>query len=148
MRFRPFASHGTPSAEDNGYDEPSHQTISIDGYEPEPVIASWQQVGKYKLPLASVSNQNNPGLLRRDGVEGLYSGPNVFMPQWGAPTRGAAVNQTGGMVVVPMSSYTAGQTLANPITVNADQTALLASFMASQSPRYAGGLALSTAGGD
>ena len=147
MRFRPLAQLG-PSEQDNGYDAPSMQTISIDGYEPEPVIPAFWQVGKYKLPLGSVSNQNNPGLLRRDFVGDLNSNPNVFMPQWGAPTRGAVVNQTGGMVNVPMSSYSAGQTQANPITVNADQSSLIASFLKSQSPRYAGGLALSTAGGD
>jgi hypothetical protein len=124
------------------------QTISIDGYEPEPVIAHWVQVGKYKLPLASVSNQNDGGLLRRDFVGDLNSGPNVFMPQWSAPTRGAVVNQTGGMVVAPINSYSAGQTQANPITVNADQASLIASFLASQNPRSSGAFAFSTAGGE
>jgi hypothetical protein len=126
------------------------QTIAIDGYEPEPVIATWTQVGKYRLPLASVSNQNDGGVLRKDFVGQLSSSPNVDVSQtiWGAPTRGAVVNQTGGMVVIPVSSYSAGQTMANPITVNADQSSLLAKFLDSQSPRYNGGLVLSTAGGD
>lgn len=148
MRLLPFAVAGTPSREDNGFDVASHQTISIDGYEPEPVIATFQQVGKYRLPLGSVSNQNNPGLLRRDFVGSLYNGPNVYMPIWGAPTRGAVVNQTGGAIAIPVSSYAAGQAQANPITVNADQASLLNQFVASQSPRYSGALAFSTAGGD
>jgi hypothetical protein len=150
VRFRPFATHGTPSEQDNGYDVTSHQLLGIDGYEPEAVIADWQQVGKYKLPLASVYGQNNGGILRRDFVGSLKSGANVdvSVSRWGAPSRGSAVNQTGGMIVVPVSSYTAGQTQANPITVNADQSSLLAQFMASRSPRFAGDFAMSTAGGD
>lgn len=150
MGWRSLATSGRASKDDNGYDAPSEQTLSIDGYEPEAVIADYQQVGKYKLPLGSVFNQNNPGVLRRDFVGSLKSGMNVdvAVTLYGAPSRGAVVNQTGGMVLVPVSSYAAGQSQANPITVNADQSSLLAKFIASQSPRYAGGLALSTAGGD
>jgi hypothetical protein len=114
------------------------QGLGVDGYYPEQVIADWQQIGIYKLPLGSVSNQNNPGVLRRDFVGNLYNGPNVYMPIWSAPTRGAVVNQTGGMVVVPMAAYTSGQFQANPITVNADQASIAAQFVASQSPRYVG----------
>ena len=150
MRWRPLATSGRASQEDNGYDEPSHQTLSVDGYEPEAVIADYQQIGKYKLPLGSVFNQNNPGLLRRDFVGNLKNGMNVDVSTtlFSAPTRGSVVNQTGGMVLVPVSSYSAGQSQANPISVNADQSSMLAKFIASQSPRYAGGLAFSTAGGD
>ena len=140
MKFHPLASSGTPSEADNGYDAPSMQTISVDGYLAEPVIAPWQQVGKYKLPLGSVSNQNDGGPLRRDFVGDLYSGMNVFMPQWSAPSRGAVVNQTGGMINVPVSSYAAAQNQANPITVNADQASLANAFVMSQSPRYAGSM--------
>jgi hypothetical protein len=146
MKRRPLAVSGTPSPEANGYDAPSMQTISIDGYTPEPVIASWQQVGKYKLPLASVSNQNDGGILLHDGVENLYSGMNTYMPQWGAPSNGRSYNQTGGMISIPMSSYTAGQYEANPITVNADQASAANAFIMSQSPRYVG--SMSSSGGE
>lgn len=150
MRFRPQAISGRPSHDDNGYDALSYQTLGIDGYYAEPVVAPWQQVGIYKLPLASVSNKNNGGILRHDGVENLNSEMNVDITGtiWGAPTRGAVVNQTGGMVNLPMSSYMAGQYQANPITVNADQASVLNRFMSSLSPRSNGIMALSTLGGD
>jgi hypothetical protein len=138
LKRRPFATSGTTSKEANGYDAPSMQTLGVDGYFPEPVIATFQQVGKYKLPLGSVSNQNNGGVLRRDGVGDLNSRPNVYMPQWSAPSRGTVVNQTGGMVLVPLNSYEASQAPANAFVANADQASLLAQFMASRSPRYAG----------
>jgi hypothetical protein len=146
VRRRPLATSGTPAPEDNGYDAPSMQGLGVDGYTPLPEIAPWQQVGYYKLPLASVSNQNDGGVLRRDFVGDLYSGMNVYMPQWSAPERGAVVNQTGGMVVIPVASYTAAQNQANPINVNADQTAIAAAFMMSQSPRYVG--SMSSSGGE
>lgn len=146
MKFLPLATSGTPSGLDNGYDAPSMQTLGIDGYFPEQVIADFQQIGIYKLPLASVSNQNNGGILRRDFVGQLRNGPNVFMPIWSAPTRGAVVNQTGGMVVLPLNAYTSSQARANSFSANADQAQLSAAFVASQNPRYVG--TLSTAGGE
>jgi len=102
------------------------------------VIATWQQVGFYRLPLASVANQNNGGMLRNDGVNDLSSSPNVYMPIWGAPSNGKSVNQVGGRVQVPMSSYVAGQVTANAFVANADQTSLVAQFIQSKSPRYSG----------
>jgi hypothetical protein len=135
-----------PSVQDNGFDVASYQTLAVDGYVAEPVIAHWQQVGKYRLPLASVYGQNNGGVLRRDFVGELSSRPNNYMPQWSAPSRGSSVNQTGGMINVPMSSYTAGQSVSNPITVNADQASMISRFISSKSPTYAGGL--STSGGE
>lgn len=145
MKLRRFAASGTRTDDARGYDAPSEQTLGIDGYYAEPVIAPFQQVGLYKLPLGSVSNQNNPGVLRHDGVESLNARPNVYMPIWAAPTRGAVVNQTGGMVVVPINSYAADQVQANSISPNADQSSLIAQFLASRSPRYAG---LSSLSGD
>lgn len=143
MRFFPLASHGTPSEQDNGYDAASMQTLGIDGYFPEPVIADFQQIGRYRLPLASVYGQNNGGVLRRDFVGALKNGPNVYMPIWSAPQRGAAVNQTGGMVVLPLNAYVSGQARANAFSANADQAQLEAAFINSQSPRYTGGLSQS-----
>jgi hypothetical protein len=129
--------------DDTGYDAASYQRLGVDGYTPEPVVAGYQQVGKYKLPLASVFNQNNGGMLRKDGVGDLDSRPNVYMPQWSAPSNGASVNQTGGMVQSPMSSYLSGQLpQANGFSPNADQSQL-ASFLQSRSPRFAGFSALS-----
>lgn len=148
MRLKPLATSGTAAAEANGYDAPSMQTLGVDGYFPEGVIADWQQVGIYRLPLASVSNQNNGGVLRRDFVGSLYSGMNVYMPVWSAPTRGYSVNQTGGMVVDPIPSYMAGQVRANPFSANADQAQISSAFVASQSPRYTGGLSLSVTAGE
>lgn len=147
MKFKPFASSGTPSEEDNGYDAPSMQTLGVDGYVPYPVIPHSQQNAIYRLPLASVYNQNNGGVLRKDFVGDLYSGMNSYMPYWNAPSRGTAVNQTGGMISVPMSSYASGQYIANPITANADQSSLVAQFIAARSPRYAGA-SMSTYGGE
>jgi hypothetical protein len=127
-----------------GYDAASYQELGVDGYVSEPVVATFQQVGKYKLPLASVFNQNNGGLLRKDGVGDLDSRPNVYMPQWSAPSNGASVNQVGGMVQNPMASYLSnGVPQANSFTANADQAAAVAQFMNSRSPRYAGFSALS-----
>jgi len=146
VNFSPLAVSGTPSHDDNGFDVASYQTLGVDGYVAEPVIAHWQQIGKYRLPLASVFGQNNGGVLRRDVVGDLSSRPNVHMPIWNAPSNGSSFNQTGGMISVPMSSYTAGQNLANPINANADQSSLVAKFVASQSPRYTANL--STAGGE
>jgi len=131
-----------PLTEDQGYDAASYQHLAIDGYYPEPVISAPQQTGLYRLPLASVSNQNNPGMLRKDGVGDLDSRPNVYMPIWSAPGGGRSVNQVGGMVENPMSSYAAGQQ-SNAFSANADETFAIAQFMNSRSPRYAGMSALS-----
>lgn len=133
------AVSGTDTEDAQGYDAASYQLLAVDGYYPEPVIATFQQVGKYRLPLASVSNQNNPGLLRKDGVGDLDSRPNVYMPIWSAPSRGAVVNQVGGMVTPPLNSYAAGFQQSNQFSANADE----AQFVGSLSPRYAGMSALS-----
>lgn len=138
MKFLPFASSGTPSNSDNGYDAPSMQGLGVDGYIAEQVIADWQQIGIYKLPLGSVSNQNNGGILRKDFVGQLRNGPNVYMPIWSAPSRGAVVNQTGGMVVLPLNSYASSQGRANPFNANADQAQLAGAFVATQNPRFVG----------
>jgi hypothetical protein len=126
-----------------GYDVTSHQTLGVDGYVPFPVIADFQQVGEYRLPLASIFKRNNPGMLRHDGVEDLSSSPNVYMPQWSAPSNGRSVNQTGGLVVNPMNSFDAGQQQANTFSANADQATVIAQFLNSRSPRYASMSALS-----
>lgn len=143
MRRRPNAVSGTDTADAQGYDAASYQHLAIDGYYSEPVVATFQQVGRYRLPLASVSNQNNGGMLLHDGVGDLDSRPNVFMPIWSAPGGGRSVNQTGGMVQNPMGSYNAGQQQANAFSANADETSAIAQFLNSRSPRYAGMSALS-----
>lgn len=139
MRLRRFAASGTETSDREPANAASYQGVAVDGYVPEPVIAPYQQVGIYRLPLASVAKQNNPGMLRHDGVESLDSTPNVYMPIWSAPMRGAAVNQVGGMVIEPINSYDAQQVQSNQFSANADTAA----FIASLSPRYAGMSALS-----
>lgn len=129
--------------DDGGYDAASYQHLGIDGYYPYPVVASFEQVGEYRLPLASVSKKNNPGMLRKDGVGDLDSRPNNYMPQWSAPSNGRSVNQTGGMAQNPMGSYQAGQQQANAFSANADETSAIGHFVGSLSPRYAGLSALS-----
>lgn len=144
----PFSVGSDPVAynEDNGYDVASYQRLGVDGYTPYDVVPKWYQVGKYRLPLASVYGQNNPGVLRRDFVGDLSSHPNVYMPIWNAPSNGQSYNKTGGMVNIPMSSYTAGQTQVNAFSANADQNSMLAQFIASKSPTYTG--TLSQSGGE
>lgn len=140
---RRHAVSGTDTEDAQGYDAASYQHLGIDGYTPEPVIPTFQQAGKYRLPLASVSNQNNGGLRRNDVVGDLDNGPNVYMPIWSAPSRGAVVNLVGGRAENPMNSYAAGQQQANQFSANADQASALAQFLNSKSPRYAGMSALS-----
>jgi len=124
--------------ETQGYDAASYQTIAVDGYYAEPVVATFQQVGIFRLPNASVSNQNDGGLLRKDGVGDLSSAPNVYMPQWSAPSRGASYNQTAGAAVPPVNSFVAGNVQANTFGANADASSAIANFLAQKSPRYAG----------
>lgn len=133
MRFRPT---GAQTKDESGYDAASYQHLGIDGYFPYPVVAPWEQVGEYRLPLASVSRQNDGGLRRHDGVEGLSSAPNVYMPQWSAPSNGRSVNLIGGTAVNPMNSFAAGQQQGNQFSANADQDAAIAQFINSQSPRF------------
>ena len=108
--------------ETQGYDAASYQTIAVDGYYAEPVVATFQQVGIFRLPNASVSNQNDGGLLR----------------QWSAPSRGASYNQTAGAAVPPVNSFVAGNVQANTFGANADASSAIANFLAQKSPRYAG----------
>lgn len=132
---------GTPNA-------PSMQTVSIDGYNPEPVVATFEQAGIYRLPLASVYGQNSSGPLRNDVVGQISSRPNVYMPQWGAPTRNPAVVQTGGAVQTPISPYNAQLLNVNAFIANADMNSTVAqSFLASLSPRNSGAPSYSILGG-
>ena len=124
--------------ETQGYDAASYQTIAVDGYYAYPVIAGYQQVGEFRLPNASVYNQNDGGILRKDGVGDLSSLPNVYMPQWSAPSRGSSYNQTAGAAVPPINSYMAGNQQANGFNANADQADAISQFLAQKSPRYAG----------
>lgn len=142
-----LSSHGSPqSGKDNGYDVASYMPLGVDGYVAEPVIAHFQQIGKYRLPLMSPSRGKI--VLRRDFVGDLNSRPNVYMPQWSAPARGKMVTQVGGMVQQPMASYNAGMVNVNQFIANSDlsQTAA-ASFIAQKSARYTGPN-LSQSGGD